>query len=114
MVSKNPVAITVTQPVVVTVAGQSGRPYSGLAVYAFDGDTYTGFKGVTDAHGRGLTFTERWVGYEYRGHRNRNENANYDCDINAELFADADRNTISSFFVRDEDDTGCIINTVRP
>jgi hypothetical protein len=34
---------------VVTVAGQSGRPYSGLAVYAFDRENYTGFNGTTDA-----------------------------------------------------------------
>jgi len=55
----------VTQPVVVTVAGQSGRPYSGLAVYAFDGESYTGFNGTTDAHGQ-VTFTLPQGSYRFR------------------------------------------------
>jgi hypothetical protein len=44
-------AVTVTEPVIVSVSDTDGTPREGLKVYAFDGDTYTGYSGTTDAAG---------------------------------------------------------------
>ena len=46
------VVITVPQPVLVSVQSTDGTPMSGLAVYAFDGTTYTNYSGTTDANGQ--------------------------------------------------------------
>jgi hypothetical protein len=40
----------------VTVSDQIGDPYPELDVYAFDGETYTGFHGVSDENGQ-VVFT---------------------------------------------------------
>ena len=44
--------ITVPQPVLVSVQSTDGTPMSGLAVYAFDGTTYTNYSGTTDVNGQ--------------------------------------------------------------
>lgn len=38
------------------MAGETGDPYPDLGVYAFDGETYTGFHGVSDENGQ-VVFT---------------------------------------------------------
>jgi RHS repeat-associated protein len=58
-------AVTVTVPVTVTVAGENGDPYPDLDVYAFDGETYTGFHGVTDESGE-VVFTLPEGDYRFR------------------------------------------------
>jgi RHS repeat-associated protein len=57
--------ITTTKPVVVTVAGETGQPYAGLHVYAFDGTRYTGYNGLTGEDGR-VTFTLPQGSYRFR------------------------------------------------
>ncbi len=49
-------AVTVTVPLVVTVANHAGMPFEGLNVYVFDGTIYTGYNGKTDASGQ-VVFT---------------------------------------------------------
>ncbi len=44
--------ITITLPLVMTVMNTEGVAQQGLPVYAFDGSTYTGYHGTTDADGR--------------------------------------------------------------
>ena len=46
------VLITVPEPVLVTVQDTGGVPRSGLAVYAFNGTTYSGYHGTTDTAGQ--------------------------------------------------------------
>ena len=58
-------AVTVTIPVTVNVEGQTGVPYPDLNVYAFNGDTYTGCHGVTDANGQ-VTLTLPQGDYHFR------------------------------------------------
>ncbi len=58
-------AITVSKPVTVTVAGQSGQPYPNLPAYAFDGTRYTGHSATTDASGK-ATFTLPLGEYRFR------------------------------------------------
>ena len=41
-------SVTVTIPVVVSVLDTGGNPQAGLPVYAYDGDTYTGYNKTTD------------------------------------------------------------------
>ena len=40
--------------VVVAVVDTDGTPQEGIAVYAFDGETYTGAHGTTDAAGEAI------------------------------------------------------------
>ena len=58
-------AVTVTLPVTVTVAGENGDPCPDLDVYAFDGETYTGFHGVSDENGQ-VVFTLSEGDYRFR------------------------------------------------
>ncbi|MBI5841738.1 MAG: carboxypeptidase regulatory-like domain-containing protein [Chloroflexi bacterium] len=44
--------VTVTKPVTVTVQDQLNTPYPDLPVYAFNGTTYAGYHGTTDANGQ--------------------------------------------------------------
>ncbi|MCB0117703.1 MAG: carboxypeptidase regulatory-like domain-containing protein, partial [Anaerolineales bacterium] len=48
----DPATITVTKPLTVTIADELNTPYADLQVYAFDGDTYTGYRSTTDANGQ--------------------------------------------------------------
>jgi RHS repeat-associated protein len=57
--------VTVTKPVLATVASELGDPYPELPVYVFDGDTYTGFSGTSDADGR-VNFTLPQGDYRFR------------------------------------------------
>jgi RHS repeat-associated protein len=59
------VTITVTISLTVTVQSQTGSPYPDLLVYAFDGTTYTGFNGVSDADGQ-MVFTLPEGSYRFR------------------------------------------------
>ena len=59
------VNLSVTKPLTVTVAGKSGDPYANLQVYAFNGSTYTGFSGLTNANGQ-VTFTLPQGSYHFR------------------------------------------------
>ena len=43
--------VVVTVPLTVTVEDTNGQPQEGVPVYAFDGSTYTGFNGTSDASG---------------------------------------------------------------
>jgi YD repeat-containing protein len=47
------------------VAGEAGNPYPDLNVYAFNGETYTGYSGKTDAAGH-VTFTLPLGNYRFR------------------------------------------------
>ena len=58
-------SVTVTKPVTVTVAGEEGNPYVELNVYAFDGETYTGYSAVTDSGGS-VIFTLPEGSYHFR------------------------------------------------
>jgi len=44
--------ISVPEAVLVSVRDTDGTPKAGLNVYAFDGTTYTGYSGTTDADGQ--------------------------------------------------------------
>ena len=57
--------VTVTIPVVVTVLDSMGMPQEGLPVYAFDGTTYTGYHGTSDANGQ-VTLTLPQGDYRFR------------------------------------------------
>jgi RHS repeat-associated protein len=57
--------VTVTIPVAVTVASESGTPYPDLPVYVFDGDVYTGFHATSDASGQ-VAFTLPEGSYRFR------------------------------------------------
>jgi YD repeat-containing protein len=59
------VNITVTKPVTVTVADENNAPYANLPIYAFDGNTYTGYHSVTDANGQ-ATLTLPQGSYRFR------------------------------------------------
>jgi hypothetical protein len=58
-------AVTVTIPVTVTVQSQTGSAYPDLPVYAFDGDSYTGHHGTSDASGQ-VSFTLPAGDYRFR------------------------------------------------
>jgi RHS repeat-associated protein len=58
-------AVTTTIPVVVTVEDSSSDPEPDVPVYAFDGSTYTGYNGTTDASGV-VTMTLPMGGYRFR------------------------------------------------
>jgi len=58
-------SITVTNPMSVTVQSQTGSPYPDLPVYAFDGETYTGFNGTSDESGQ-VVFTLPLGEYRFR------------------------------------------------
>jgi RHS repeat-associated protein len=62
-------AITVSKPVTVTVASQTGQPYAGLQVYAFDGTSYTGYNGTTDTKGQ-VSFTLQQGSYRFQADYN--------------------------------------------
>ncbi len=62
-------SVTVTIPVVVTVLDTDGIPQSGLAVYTFDGSTYTNYNKVTDANGQAI-FTLPQGNYRFRTDKN--------------------------------------------
>lgn len=53
----------------VTVEDTNGNPESGLRVYAFDGGTYTGYNGTTNASGL-VTFTLPIGDYRFRADKN--------------------------------------------
>jgi RHS repeat-associated protein len=79
------VGITVTKPVLVTVANASNTPYADLPVYAFSGSTYSGYHGVTDANGF-VTFTLPAGEYRFRADLHgvpywSNSSAGNDCSI---------------------------------
>ncbi len=57
--------VVVTLPVTVTVLDNDGNPQAGLPIYAFDGDTYTGFSGTTDDLGE-VPFTLPEGSYRFR------------------------------------------------
>ncbi|HRJ57435.1 MAG TPA: carboxypeptidase regulatory-like domain-containing protein [Anaerolineales bacterium] len=61
----DPVSITVTKPLIVTIADELNTPYADLQVYAFDGDSYTGYHSKTDADGQ-VTFTLPEGSYRFR------------------------------------------------
>ncbi|KAA3646532.1 MAG: hypothetical protein DWQ07_10000 [Chloroflexi bacterium] len=75
--------ITVTLPVTVTVLDTDTNPGEGLSVYAFDGDSYTGFSATTDSNGD-ATFTLPQGSYRFRADFNGtqfwSDTAN-DCDL---------------------------------
>ena len=62
-------SVTVTKPVTVSVISQVGTAYPGLNVYAFDGESYTGFNGVSDAGGE-VVFTLPEGDYRFRADLN--------------------------------------------
>ena len=62
-------SVTVTVPVTVTVASQTGDPYPDLNVYVFDGEDYTGYNGVSDASGE-VVFTLPEGSYHFRADYN--------------------------------------------
>jgi len=45
-------SVTVTIPLTVIVQSETGSPYPDLPVYAFDGDSYTGYHGTSDENGQ--------------------------------------------------------------
>ena len=52
-------AVIVTGPTLISVQNTAGEMVSDLSIYAFDGDTYTGFNGTTDVNGQvGFTLPE--------------------------------------------------------
>jgi RHS repeat-associated protein len=57
--------VTVTIPLTVTVQSQTGSPYPDLPVYAFDGESYTGYHGTSDANGQ-VVFTLPQGDYRFR------------------------------------------------
>ena len=62
-------SVTVAIPVTVTVASQSGTPYPDTPVFVFDGDTYTGYHGHSDANGQ-VVFTLSEGSYRFRADYN--------------------------------------------
>jgi hypothetical protein len=63
------VLITTSLQTVVTVQDTDGVPQAGLPVYAFNGSTYTGYNGTTDATGQ-VTFTLPAGSYRFRTDKN--------------------------------------------
>ncbi len=61
--------VTTSLLTVVTVHNSDGLPETGLPVYAFDGTTYTGYTGATDATGQ-VTFTLPAGNYRFRADKN--------------------------------------------
>lgn len=61
-------SITVATSLTVTVLDTDGAPQSGLAVYAFNGATYTGYGKTTDSSGQ-ATFTLPQGSYRFRADR---------------------------------------------
>jgi len=57
--------VTVTIPVVVTVTDLNNTPFAGLPVYAFDGETYTGYSRTANENGQ-ATFTLPAGNYRFR------------------------------------------------
>ena len=58
-------SVTVTIPVTVTVQSETGSAYPDLPVYAFNGESYTGFHGTSDADGQ-VVFTLPEGDYRFR------------------------------------------------
>jgi RHS repeat-associated protein len=58
-------SVTVTIPLTVTVQSQTGSPCPDLPVYAFSGESYTGFHGTTDENGE-TVFTLPMGDYRFR------------------------------------------------
>jgi hypothetical protein len=63
------VQVTVTIPLTVTIQDGEGTPVSGLNVYAFHGNTYTGYGKVSDAGGQ-VVFTLPPGDYRFRVDQN--------------------------------------------
>jgi RHS repeat-associated protein len=61
--------VVVTVPLTVTVEDTNGQPKEGVPVYAFDGSTYTGFNGTSDASGE-VTLTLPEGSYRFRADYN--------------------------------------------
>jgi FtsP/CotA-like multicopper oxidase with cupredoxin domain len=61
--------VTVTAPITVTVSDTGNVPQEGINVYAFNGTTYTGKSGLTDAAGQ-VTFTLLPGDYNFRADLN--------------------------------------------
>ncbi|MBI9048824.1 MAG: hypothetical protein JEZ00_05380 [Anaerolineaceae bacterium] len=60
--------MTITKPVTVTVIGEEDNPYPDVKVYAYDGETFSGFSGfsgVSDGGGQ-VTFTLPVGNYHFR------------------------------------------------
>jgi ribosomal protein S11 len=75
--------VTVTIPVIVTVLDTSGAPRAGIRVYAFNGSTYTGYSGTTDASGQAV-FTLLQGSYRFRADFNGTQfwsSANNHCSL---------------------------------
>ncbi|MDF1499962.1 MAG: hypothetical protein P1P76_05805 [Anaerolineales bacterium] len=60
---------TVTIPIVVTVASETGSPYPDLPGYAFNGESYAGYYGTTDSNGE-TSFTMPQGDYRFRSDLN--------------------------------------------
>jgi hypothetical protein len=75
--------VEVTSPLVVTILDTDGTPKEGLPVYAFVGETYTGFNTLTNASGE-ATFVLPVGSYRFRSDLNGTQfwsgEANH-CDI---------------------------------
>jgi parallel beta-helix repeat protein len=56
-------------PVTVTVLNLDGQPETGISVMAFDGTTFTGYSGYTDAQGR-VSFVMPDGAYRFRAYKN--------------------------------------------
>jgi hypothetical protein len=61
--------ITTTVLLAVTVVDTDGIPQAGIAVYAFDGVTYTGYSKITDVNGQ-VSFTLPQGSYRFRADKN--------------------------------------------
>jgi hypothetical protein len=61
--------IVVSVPAVITVVDTEGGPQSGLPVYAFDGNAYTGYHATTDATGQ-VSLTLPFGNYRFRADKN--------------------------------------------
>jgi len=83
-------SVVVTIPLTVTVEDTDGDPQEGLPVYAFDGETYTGYHGATDESGEAV-FTLPQGSYRFRSDLNGTQfwsgEANH-CDVPGCLEAD--------------------------
>jgi hypothetical protein len=65
-------SITTTLPVTVTVLDLDGQPAAGIPVYVFDGTTFTGRSGTTNASGQ-VTFTLPAGNYRFRADKGIHE-----------------------------------------
>ena len=61
--------VVVTKPLTVTVSDSAGTPKAGLPVYAFDGETYSGYSKTTDENGQAV-FTLPQGDYRFRADLN--------------------------------------------